>query len=187
MRSSLLVAACGALILSLPAASSAATAKTGARDWSEEKALETSARLIDQCLASLSASAPEAGLGCVDTAFDACTRENGGTMSQRDLNFCREFSKRAWRARYDKLLVRFEALFRAWAQAPADDWKRAVAARFPQQEQEWQRWMASDCETREIGSVGGSIHNFAVASCENRHLAYRTIDLAPLLEWWETR
>lgn len=180
--------ALGALSV-IVASGSCVAAATGPVEWSNEQGAATSARLIDQCLSSTEARAvePEARLACVGTAFDACTSENGGTMSEYDLNVCRRFSLEAWRARYNKLLAQFDDIFRRWGKEPADGWRRATADRFRKQEQQWKRWVVADCEMRELGSVGGSIHSYAVATCEERHIAYRTIDLTPLVEWWGGR
>ena len=51
----------------------------------------------------------------------------------------------------------------------------------------WERWAAADCEMWELGSVGGTIHSYAVASCKERHIALRTLQLTALLEWLESR
>jgi len=188
MRTSLAVAV-SALIMVGPAAGSAAT-PTRASEWSHERGDATAAQLIEGCLTATPAARlleRQARVACVDTAFDTCTRENGGTMSQYDLNVCRGFSIRAWRARYDRLLAGFDDVFRAWSRTSDGAWKAATAARFRRQEEDWQRWMRADCEMRELGSVGGTIHSFAVASCEERHIALRTIDLSPVLEWWGSR
>lgn len=168
------------------AAVGSATADTGARDWSDEHGAATAARLIEGCL-KVGPMAREANVACVDTAFDACTRENGGTMSQHDLNVCRRYSYEAWRERYEKSLVSFDRLFERWAQPSAEGWQRATAARFRSQEDAWRRWAAADCEMWELGSVGGTIHSYAMATCEERHIALRTVELVPLLEWLESR
>jgi hypothetical protein len=168
------------------AAVGSARANTDASDWSDEDGTHTAARLIESCL-KVGPIARDANLACVDTAFDACTRQNGGTMSQHDLNVCRRYSYEAWRQRYETSLASFDRLFEVWTQPSADGWQRATAARFRSQEDAWRRWTAADCEMWELGSVGGTIHSYAVATCEERHIARRTIELMPLLEWLESR
>lgn len=163
------------------AKSALAAERTSASDWSEELGKATAARLIEGCLKA-GPGAREANMACSNAAFDACTRENGGTMSQYDLNMCRGYSYLAWRDRYETTLARFERLLRAWAQPAAEGWQRVIAARFRSQEDEWRRWAAADCEMWQLGSVGGTIHSYAVATCEERHIALRTVELAPLLE-----
>lgn len=181
----LVAAAIGALLLAAVAAGPAA-ARTDASDWSDDRGAATAQRLIEKCLKTTPA-AWEANLGCIDAAFEPCTLENGGTMSQYDLNACRGFSYRAWRERYDRMRIRFEGLLQTWTQPSADGWKRSMAARFGAQEEAWRRWLVTDCEMWELGSAGGSIHGYAVATCEERHIALRTITLAPFLEWLESR
>lgn len=167
-------------------ASVSAAAETGASAWSDERGKETAARRIEGCLKS-GPAAREANIVCVDVAFDACTRENGGTMSQYDLNVCRRYSYQAWRERYERVLDRFDRLFASWTQPSADDWQRATAARFRNQEDAWRTWAAADCEMWGLFSVGGTIHSYAVTTCDERHIALRTIELAPRLEWLESR
>jgi hypothetical protein len=174
------------LILLALAAGAPAKAGPDAGEWSDARGTATAARLIEGCLKT-GATAREANAACVNAAFEACTRENGGTMSQYDLNVCRRYSYEAWRQRYESILGRFDTLFQAWAQPAAEGWQRATATRFRSQEAAWRRWAAADCEMWELGSVGGTIHSYAVATCDERHIALRTVDLAPLLEWLETR
>jgi hypothetical protein len=183
------LALCASPLNAIAAPDIASTAAGRASDWSDEQGDATAGRVIDQCLAAFATHTPGGApeMACVDAGFEACTRENGGTMSQYDLNVCRRFSDRAWRARYEMLLARFDGLFRTWAQPSADPWKNAVALRFRTQERQWEQWVEADCEMRELASVGGTIHGYAVTTCEQRHIAFRTVDLAPLLEWWQSR
>jgi hypothetical protein len=97
------------------------------------------------------------------------------------------YSHRAWRGRYDRLRAEFDRLFQVWAKDPKDEWKRATATRFSAQEGQWGRWIKADCETRVLGNVRGSIYRSAIARCETRHIASRTLDLAPQLDAWEGR
>jgi hypothetical protein len=182
--SKLLVVAC-AVLLATPI-SAAAEPRNGARDWSDERGAATAERMLEGCLTT-GPKARDANLACIDGPFDACTRENGGTMSQHDLNVCRRYSYEAWRKRYEKTLVGFDELFRTWTKSTAADWQRTTAARFQSQEETWRRWVAADCEMWELGSLGGSIHNYAVGTCNERHIALRAIELAPLLEWLQSR
>jgi len=191
MRALFVVAAvsCGLTVLAL--ATGAAASPRSVDDWSDGRGEATAAQMIEACVAaapgSPSPERPARLLACVDTAFDACTVENGGRMSQYDLNVCRRASIQAWRARYDAVLAGFDTLFGAWSSRTPDEWQVATAARFRRQEADWGRWMKADCEMRELLSVGGTIHSFAVASCEQRHIALRAMDLSGVLEWWQGR
>lgn len=173
------------IVLTLTAEASAKAAPKES-NWSDAQGTATAARLIAGCLKP-SPTAREANAACVNAAFEPCTRENGGTMSQYDLNVCRRYSYEAWRQRYESILGKFDTLFQAWTQPAAEGWQRATATRFRSQETAWRRWATADCEMWELGSVGGTIHSYAVATCDERHIALRTIELAPLLDWLETR
>lgn len=100
------------------------SAQTGVSDWSDERGTTTAARLIEGCL-NTATGTRDANIACLGVAFDACTRENGGTMSQYDLNVCRKYSYRAWRDRYERTLAGFDKLFRKWARPDADGRTRA--------------------------------------------------------------
>ncbi len=162
---------------------------TSASDWSDESGADTAGHLIDQCLAGVARhTRAQAGeIACLDAAFHPCQKQNDLGMSQHGMNRCQGFSRDAWRARYDAQLARSDRLLSSWAKRPPDSWEHGISQRFSAQEKEWQRWMLADCDMRELGSVGGSIHNYAVASCVTRHIALRTIDLTRQLDWWETR
>jgi uncharacterized protein YecT (DUF1311 family) len=186
MKNSVAVAI-GAVLLATIVVEPVIAAETEATQWSDERGTAAAERLIQSCLKSHPAGR-EGHFGCVKAAFEPCTNEiDGGRMSQFDLNACRRFSYRAWHERYDMMLAQFEEVLMMWRQPSGDGWKKSTAARFQAQEEAWRRWFAADCEMWELGSVGGSIHGYAVATCEERHIALRTIELAPLLEYLGSR
>jgi hypothetical protein len=47
--------------------------------------------------------------------------------------------------------------------------------------------MAADCEMRKLGSVGGAIHNYAVATWKDALHCREDVGLEPLLAWLDFR
>lgn len=185
MRFPILAGAC-VLAAVPPAALAAEVQETTPADWTETTGEATAARLIQACVAPPH-DAPSKKMACFRVALEACLRDNGSNQSQYDLNVCGDYSAQAWRARYDRVMARADALMARWAQAPADSGKASIAARFSEQEQLWRDWAKADCEMRERLSVGGSLHSFSVTLCASRHVAARTLDLENQIDWWETR
>ncbi|HYC94196.1 MAG TPA: lysozyme inhibitor LprI family protein, partial [Sphingomicrobium sp.] len=122
--------------------------------------------MIAQCLERV-ASIPDAGPGdCVYAAFVTCEREHG-TMSQRDLNDCAHFSRRAWEKRLD---VALSQLLGAQTIDPKFGQAEPMVARLRESDRRWREWNEADCELQ-AGDAdgGGTMRRMQLDLCLSNH------------------
>jgi uncharacterized protein YecT (DUF1311 family) len=104
-------------------------------------------------------------------------------MSQRDLNECAHFSRRAW----EKQL---EAAMSQLLGAMTIDPKFGVAdpevERLRESDRRWREWNDADCELQ-AGDVegGGTMRRMLLDLCISNHAAHRALELDGLIFWWE--
>jgi uncharacterized protein YecT (DUF1311 family) len=138
--------------------------------------------VIAQCLERV-ASTPDTRPGdCVHAAFATCEREHG-TMSQRDLNDCAAFSRRAWEKRLDAALSQ---LLGAQTIDPKFGQAEPEVERLRESDRRWREWNEADCELQAGDAEGGgTMRSMQRDLCLFEHAAHRALELEVLIFWWE--
>lgn len=153
--------------------------------WQDEAGYEIGFKraeiVISQCLEQAASTADARPDGCVHSAFLACEREHG-TASQRDLNDCAVFSRKAWEKRLDTVRAQ---LLGAQTIDPKFGRAEPMVEQLRKSERRWREWSEADCEMQAAGSKGGTIHTMLLSLCLSNHAAQRALELEALTFWWE--
>ncbi|HET6941354.1 MAG TPA: lysozyme inhibitor LprI family protein [Sphingomicrobium sp.] len=138
--------------------------------------------VIEQCRDRARETPHMNSYACVDAAFDRCIEEHGGGhMSQRDLNDCATFSRRAWEAR----LVEVRALLtKEDLTSSGRKHLLPLISQLRESERRWDAWNVTDCAVQSELSRGGTIHRMQEDQCLADHAAYRVRELEGLVESW---
>jgi len=145
----------------------------------DEGGVERAEQVIAQCLERAARTPPEDQKDCVHAAFLACEDEHG--TSQRDLNDCAAFSRRAWEAR---LVAATSRLMSAKTIDPKFGRAEPTKKLFGESQRRWDEWSSADCDMQHEGSKGGSMHPYLVSMCLSNHSAHRALELDGLIWWW---
>jgi uncharacterized protein YecT (DUF1311 family) len=179
-------AAAFALFFSLAAAAHAQTPRPdpwGNPEIGYEAAFKRAEAVIAQCLERAASTPGARPDDCVPAAFLTCEREHGN-MSQRDLNDCAAFSRRAWEKRLD---VALSQLLGAQTIDPKKFGRaEPEVERLRQSNQRWREWNEADCELQAGDAEGGgTMRSMQRDLCLSAHAAHRALELEALIFWWD--
>ena len=166
------------IILALLAALQAPESTIRTDPW-DEGGVERAQQVIAQCLEVAERTPPREEKDCVRAAFLACEDEHG--TSQRHLNECAAYSRRAWEAR---LAAAVSSLMSAKTIDPRFGRAEPRKELFSHNQRRWEEWNSADCDMQHEGSKRGSMHPFLVSICLSNHAAHRALELDGLIWWW---
>lgn len=145
-----------------------------------EVGFERADLVLAQCLERAESTPNMRADDCVRTVFLACESEHGN-MSQRDLNECAHYSRRAWEKRLETVrsqLLGAKTIDPKWQAEP-------MVERLRESERRWREWNDADCELQSAQSRGGTMHQMHLNLCHSNHAAHRAIELEALVFWWD--
>ena len=145
-----------------------------------EIGFERGEMILRQCLERVASTPSAKSDDCVHAVFLTCESEHGN-MSQRDLNDCAAFSRRAWEKRLDNVRSQLLSATTIDPKRPAEP----MVKRLQESERRWREWSEADCELQAAGSRGGTMHQMQLGLCHSNHAAHRAIELEALVFWWE--
>jgi len=151
---------------------------TGPDQWIGQNGTARAKAIIEACLQDASSRLSDR-MVCVPRVFEACEDEHG--TSQRQMNDCAAFSRRAWDERRALTAKRLASAKQSETVFPSPDRHIAMLVA---SEQRWDEWTGPDCEMQAALSQGGTYHSYDIDICLSNHAAYRAIELEALSETW---
>lgn len=152
----------------------------GSPEFGYERGFQRAEEVIGQCLERVASTPDAKSDDCIQAVFRTCEREHG-TMSQRDLNDCAAFSRKAWEKRLDAVRSRLFSAATIDPERPAEP----MVERLRESDRRWREWSEADCELQAHRSSGGSMHQLELFICHSNHAAHRAIELEALVVWWD--